>query len=52
MAMFGLLAILYYTAIAALMGLIVYTLVFVIIFLRLRIQELKSTHPLDPRNGP
>ncbi len=40
---FGLLGILYYAVMLALLGLAVYALVLVVIFLRLRIRELRAS---------
>lgn len=50
--MFGILGILYFVVIAAVAVMTIYALVLVIVFLRLRIRELKATQPLEPGNGP
>lgn len=47
---FGILAVLYVVVMAVLIGLALYALILVIIFLRLRIAELKRT--ARPRGGP
>ncbi len=47
---FGILAILYFLVMAALVGLAVYAVVLLIIFLRLRIKELKAAQPPAPNN--
>ena len=48
---FGLFGILYYALMAALLGLAVYALVLVTIFLRLRIRELKASQRPGPGAG-
>jgi len=48
--MFGILGILYFVVMAAIAVMVIYALVLVIIFLRLRIQELKTTQPPEPGN--
>jgi hypothetical protein len=47
---FGILAVLYIVVMAVLIGLVIYVLVLVITFLRLRIAELKRAAP--PTRGP
>lgn len=47
---FGFLAVLYFLVMAALVGLAVYTVVLLIIFLRLRIKELKAAQLPGPAN--
>jgi hypothetical protein len=49
---FGLFGILYYALMAALLGLAVYALVLVTIFLRLRIRELKASQCPGPGADP
>jgi tellurite resistance protein TehA-like permease len=48
--MFGIPGILHFAVTAAIAGIVIYALVLVIIFLRLRIRELKTTQPLEPGN--
>lgn len=51
--MFGLgFGILYFVVIGALVGLAIYALVLLIVFLRLRIRELKAVQGAGPSAGP
>ena len=50
--MFGILGILYFAVLAVVAVMAIYALVLVIVFLRLRIRELKAGQPLEPGNGP
>jgi hypothetical protein len=52
MVSFGILGILYSVVMVAIAAMAIYALVLVIIFLRLRIKQLKAAPLAEPDNGP